>query len=49
VFFDVAGTRISAPDLARELAKDGILIGPESKGIEGAAEAIRRIVGGRRM
>jgi threonine aldolase len=63
VFFDVAGTRISAPDLARELAKDGILIGPESKislravthldvdtnGIEGAAEAIRRIVGGQRM
>ena len=63
VFFDVGGTGISAPDLARELAKDGILIGPESRislravthldvdtgGIEGAAEAIRRIVGGRRI
>jgi threonine aldolase len=31
VFFDVGGTGISAPDLARELGKDGIHIGPESK------------------
>jgi len=31
VFFDVGATGISAPDLARELAKEGILIGPENK------------------
>jgi threonine aldolase len=31
VFFDVGGTAINAPDLARELAKAGILIGPESR------------------
>ena len=31
VFFDVGRTGISAPDLAHELAKEGILIGPESK------------------
>src|SRR3984957_8594013 len=31
VFFDVGATGISAPDLARELAKEGILVGPENK------------------
>jgi len=31
VFFDVGATGIDAPDLARELARDGILIGPHDK------------------
>jgi threonine aldolase len=31
VFFDVGGTAIDAPGLARELGKAGILIGPESR------------------
>jgi threonine aldolase len=31
VFFDVGATGIGAPDLARELAKEGILIGPHDK------------------
>jgi threonine aldolase len=31
VFFDVGGTGISAPDLARELAGTGVLIGPEGR------------------
>jgi threonine aldolase len=31
VFFDVGATGMRAPDLARELAKEGILIGPQDK------------------